>query len=110
LDAPFVCPEWFRAVPELHASPETETFHHPRPPQLQVRKEYVMRTKRLTTQQRQEIFHTLVTTQDMVPNVRKSYELVTGKYEISDTQLREIEDEGLDKQWPPLAEAVQEVS
>jgi hypothetical protein len=66
-----------------------------------------MRTKRLTTQQRQEIFHTLVTTQDMVPNVRKSYELVTGKYEISDTQLREIEDEGLDKQWPPLAETVE---
>jgi hypothetical protein len=74
-----------------------------------------MRTKRLTTQQRQEIFHTLVTTQDtvttqnMVPNVRKSYELVTEKYEISDAQLKEIEDEGLAKQWPPLEEAVQEV-
>jgi hypothetical protein len=69
-----------------------------------------MRAKRLTVQQRQEIFKDLVMTQDVVMNVRKSYEMVTEKYEITEAQLRQIEDEGLDKEWPPLSEAVQEVS
>lgn len=68
-----------------------------------------MTPKRLTTQQRQEIFHALVTTQDVVGNVRKSYEVITEKFEISDTQLRQIEDEGLEHEWPPLSEAIQEV-
>ena len=68
-----------------------------------------MRAKRLTLQQRQEIFKDLVMTQDVVMNVRKSYEMVTEKYEITEAQLRQIEDEGLDKEWPPLSEAVQEV-
>jgi len=69
-----------------------------------------MRAKRLTLQQRQEIFKDLVMTQDVVMNVRKSYQMVTEKFEITDTQLRQIEDEGLDKEWPPLSEAVQEVT
>jgi hypothetical protein len=73
-------------------------------------KEYDMRAKRLTLQQRQEIFKDLVMTQDVVTNVRKSYQIVTEKFEITDAQLRQIEDEGLDKEWPPLSEAVQEVS
>ena len=68
-----------------------------------------MRPKRLTMQQRQEIFHALVSTQDVVLNVRKSYQVVTEKFEISEAQLRQIEDEGLEKEWPPLSEAVQEV-
>ena len=67
-----------------------------------------MRAKRLTLQQRQEIFYDLVMTQDVVMNVRKSYQMVTEKFEITDAQLRQIEDEGLDKEWPPLSEAVQE--
>jgi len=66
-----------------------------------------MRGKRLTTQQKQEIFHALVTTQDLVQSVRKSYELVTEKFQINEAQLRQIEDGGLDKEWPPLSEAVQ---
>jgi hypothetical protein len=74
-----------------------------------VGKEVAMRTKRLTLQQRKEIFHTLVTTQDMVLNVPRSRQIVTEKFEISEAQLRQIEDEGLDKEWPPLSEAVQEV-
>ena len=67
-----------------------------------------MRAKRLTLQQRREIFHSLVTTQDMVPNVPRSRQIVTEKFDISEAQLRQIEDEGLDKEWPPLSEAVQE--
>ena len=67
-----------------------------------------MPAKRLTLQQRREIFHALVSTQDQLPlNVRKSYEMVTGQFEITDEQLKQIEDEGLEKEWPPLNEAVE---
>ena len=67
-----------------------------------------MPAKRLTIQQRKEIFHALVATQDDKHNVRKSYEMVTEQFDITENQLRQIEDEGLDKEWPPLAEAVSE--
>ena len=67
-----------------------------------------MRAKRLTLQQRKEIFHTLVMTQDVVPNVPRSRQIVTEKYDITEAQLRQIEEEGLEKEWPPLSEAVQE--
>jgi len=41
-----------------------------------------MRAKRLTLQQRREIFHALVTTQDLVPDVPRSGQMVTGKFYI----------------------------
>jgi hypothetical protein len=63
-----------------------------------------MSTKRLTMDQRKEIFHTLVATQDAEHNVRKSYDVVTERYAITAAQLRQIEDEGVDKEWPPLNE------
>jgi len=69
-----------------------------------------MRSKRLTQQQKQEIFHALVTTQDVVSNVPRSRQLVSERFDITDKQLREIEDEGIENEWPPLSEAVQEVS
>ncbi len=68
-----------------------------------------MPTKRLTLQQRRDIFRDLVATQDMGMPVRKSYETITERFEISEAQLRQIEDEGLEKEWPPLNEAMQEV-
>ena len=68
-----------------------------------------MTTKRLTLQQRREIFEDLVRAQDLGLNVSQSRQRVTEKHDISESQLRAIEDEGLDKQWPPLNEAVQEV-
>lgn len=66
-----------------------------------------MRAKRLTVQQRRDIFHELVTTQDHLPplNVPRSYQIITEKYEISESQLRQIEDEGLEKDWPPFSDA-----
>lgn len=67
-----------------------------------------MPTKRLTLQQRQEIFYDLVMTQDVVLNVPRSRQIVTEKFDITEAQLRQIEDEGIDKEWPPLTEAVQE--
>ena len=69
-----------------------------------------MSTKRLTLQQRREIFHTLVTTQDLgLMTVAQSREHVTKQFDITDAQLRQIEEEGLEKEWPPLNEAVEKV-
>ena len=69
-----------------------------------------MRAKRLTTQQRQEIFRALVTTQDLgLMTVAESVQHVVKQFEITDVQLRQIEDEGIDKEWPPLDEAAQTV-
>jgi hypothetical protein len=68
-----------------------------------------MPTKRLTLQQRRDIFRDLVATQDLGMPVRRSYQIITEKYELTDAQLKQIEDEGLEKEWPPLNEAMQEV-
>ncbi len=67
-----------------------------------------MASKRLTIPQRKEIFQALVATQDAVHNVRKSYEVVTERFDITASQLKQIEDEGLDKEWPPLCELMEE--
>ncbi len=70
-----------------------------------------MSAKRLTVQQRKEIFHTLVSTQDLgIMSVAQSRQQITKQYEISEAQLRQIEEEGLEKEWPPLDEAVQQAS
>ena len=69
-----------------------------------------MPAKRLTIQERREIFHSLVSTQDMgLMTVPQSREYVCKHFDITDAQLRQIEEEGLEKEWPPLNEAVQEV-
>jgi crotonobetainyl-CoA:carnitine CoA-transferase CaiB-like acyl-CoA transferase len=61
-------------------------------------------SKRLTVEQRREIFRELVHTQDVVRNVPRSKQLVTKKYGITEAQLKQIEDEGIERQWPPLEE------
>jgi len=69
-----------------------------------------MRTKRLTLQQRRDIFRDLVATQDMGIPVRQSYQVISERFEITESQLRQIEEEGLEKEWPPLNQAMQEVN
>jgi hypothetical protein len=69
-----------------------------------------MRTKRLTLQQRRDIFRDLVATQDLGIPVRQSYQVISERFEITESQLRQIEEEGLDKEWPPLNQAMQEVN
>jgi hypothetical protein len=75
-----------------------------------------MPTKRLTLQQKRDIFRDLVSTQDEIfrddegtPVKKKSYQIVTERFDITETQLQQIEDEGIEKEWPPLNEAMQEV-
>jgi hypothetical protein len=60
--------------------------------------------KRLTVDQRREIFHALVTTQDVVNDVPKSRQVIQKRFGISETILRQIEDEGIEREWPPLDE------
>ena len=70
-----------------------------------------MRAKRLTAQQKQEIFHALVATQDLgLMTVPQSIQHVAKQFDITEAQLRQIEEEGIDKEWPPLNEAVQPIA
>jgi hypothetical protein len=69
-----------------------------------------MATKRLTIQQRKEVFHALVTTQDMgMMSVPESRQQVGKHFDLTEAQVRQIEDEGIEKEWPPLNEAAQTV-
>jgi hypothetical protein len=70
-----------------------------------------MPAKRLTVQQRREIFLALVKTQDLgAMSVPESLQYVIKQYGITEAQLRQIEEEGIDKEWPPLDEAAQPVA
>ena len=62
--------------------------------------------RRLSTEEKKEIFSRLVATQDEVPDVRKSKEMVVEHFSISEEQLKAIEEEGLENEWPPLSEPV----
>ncbi len=51
---------------------------------------------------RMEIFQALVETQDQEVGVARSRQLVADRFGVSETQVRQIEQEGLDREWPPL--------
>jgi len=69
-----------------------------------------MRAKRLTLSQKKEVFHALVATQDLgLMTVAQSVQHVASQFDITEAQLRQIEDEGIDGEWPPLNEAVQTI-
>jgi hypothetical protein len=69
-----------------------------------------MRARRLTIAQRQEVFHALVLTQDAgLMSVTESRQHVAKQFEITEALVRQIEDEGIEKEWPPLNEAAQTV-
>jgi hypothetical protein len=67
-----------------------------------------MSTKRLTLQQRKDIFLELVQTQDSgIMSVAQSRQAAMKQHGLTDAQLRQIEEEGVEKEWPPLDEATQ---
>lgn len=51
---------------------------------------------------RKEIFHALVDAQDQDMGVAQSRKLVAERFGLSESQVRQIEQEGLDQEWPPL--------
>jgi hypothetical protein len=52
--------------------------------------------------QRKEVFQALVEVQDQGLTVSASRKAVALQFDLSDPQIRQIEEEGLDKEWPPL--------
>jgi len=56
----------------------------------------------LSDERRQEIFYALVTAQDQDMDVSQSRQYVAQHYGVAESQVKEIEREGPDKNWPPL--------
>jgi hypothetical protein len=56
----------------------------------------------LSEERRKEIFLALVEAQDQQMTVSQSYQFIQDRYQVTEGQLRQIEREGLDRQWPPL--------
>ena len=51
---------------------------------------------------RKEIFEALVDAQDHEMTVAQSLKLVAERFGVTEGQVRQIEREGLDNNWPPL--------
>ncbi len=56
----------------------------------------------LSEDRRKEIFLALVDAQDHEMDVTQSRRMVVQRFGVSESQIREIEREGMDRQWPPL--------
>ena len=61
-----------------------------------------MSEEELPEERRKEIFLALVDAQDHDLSVAQSRQLVMERFGVSEAQLRQIEREGMDNQWPPL--------
>jgi hypothetical protein len=51
---------------------------------------------------RKEIFFALVDAQDHDMSVAQSRRLIVQRFGVSESQVRQIEREGMENQWPPL--------
>jgi hypothetical protein len=56
----------------------------------------------LSKHSRKDIFRALVDAQDQQMSVLQSRHVVAKRFRVSDKQVRKIEQEGLDNEWPPL--------
>jgi hypothetical protein len=54
---------------------------------------------------RKQIFMALVDAQDHKVPVGKSRKLIAERYRISETEVKQIEQEGLEANWPPLGKS-----
>lgn len=59
-------------------------------------------TDPLAEDRRKEIFLAIVEAQDQEMDVAESRKLVIDRFGVSESQVRLIEREGMDRQWPPL--------
>ncbi|MGE3805629.1 MAG: hypothetical protein AB7K24_13215 [Gemmataceae bacterium] len=59
-------------------------------------------TTHLSEPRRKEIFQALVEAQDHEMGVAQSRKLIAEQFQVNESQVREIEREGIDQQWPPL--------
>jgi hypothetical protein len=51
---------------------------------------------------RMEIFQALVEAQDQDVGVVRSRKLIADRFGLSESQVKQIEQEGIDREWPPL--------
>ena len=58
--------------------------------------------EQLSEERRKEIFLALVNAQDHEHGVAQSRTMIAEQFGVSESQVRQIEREGLDNQWPPL--------
>ena len=58
--------------------------------------------KQLSEDRRKEIFLALVDAQDQAMSVPQSRQLMAQRFGVDESQVRLIEKEGIDLQWPPL--------
>lgn len=56
----------------------------------------------LAVWERKVVFRALVTAQDLGMSVAQSRTVIASRYNLSEGQLRLIEDEGTEAGWPPL--------
>ena len=56
----------------------------------------------LSKAERMEVFQALVEAQDGAMTLAQSREAVGKRFKVRDWQVRQIEREGLDGEWPPL--------
>ena len=61
-------------------------------------------SKSLSLEQRMQVFLALVAAQDSRMTVPESKKAIADQFGLNDEQHKRIEQEGLDCQWPPLAE------
>jgi hypothetical protein len=59
-------------------------------------------TLRLPEERRKEAFRALVEAQDSNMSVAQSRELVARRFDLTENEVRQIEREGLNRQWDPL--------
>jgi hypothetical protein len=64
---------------------------------------HALAREELSEEERRSIFLALVEAQDGDRGVVKSRKEVAKRFGITDSQLRKIEQEGIDAEWPPLA-------
>jgi len=56
----------------------------------------------LSQEQRKEVFRALVDAQDQEMDVLQSRKLIAQQFGLTDVQVKQIEEEGLEGEWPPL--------
>ena len=61
-----------------------------------------MESQDLPEPRRRELFVALVAAQDEGLGVKQSRETIAARFGVGAERVAEVEEEGLDKQWPPL--------
>ena len=59
-------------------------------------------SENLSEDRRKELFLALVDAQDHEMEVAQSRRLMVQRFDVSESQVRQIEREGMENQWPPL--------